>query len=259
MGVVRRQATGQVFLTNVVVSLCGLDPSEQTGYANDGRGGRSLDVEARLLPTPRATDGTKGGPNQRGSKGDPMLPSAVHRLLPTPVVNDMGEGKTPQKWDEMRARWKAKHGNGNGHGNSLAIEAQRLMPTPTSRDHKGSQIRRGPHRPSDTDTLSRALADVSDSAEVVDWGKYEAAIRRAEQAMGTPAPYPTTLSPRTGNPQLSAAFTEWLMMLPTGWVTGVEGISRAQVLKILGNGVVVPQAEHALRLMMNRIQANANV
>lgn len=32
----------------------------------------------RLLPTPRATDGTKGGPNQRGSSGDLMLPSAVH-------------------------------------------------------------------------------------------------------------------------------------------------------------------------------------
>lgn len=30
------------------------------------------------LPTPRATDGTNGGPNQRGSKGDPTLPSAVH-------------------------------------------------------------------------------------------------------------------------------------------------------------------------------------
>lgn len=33
-----------------------------------------------MLPTPRATDGTKGGPNQRGSSGDLMLPSAVHRL-----------------------------------------------------------------------------------------------------------------------------------------------------------------------------------
>ncbi|HEX5116317.1 MAG TPA: hypothetical protein VFW65_14070 [Pseudonocardiaceae bacterium] len=34
-----------------------------------------------LLPTPRATDGTKGAPAQRGSKGDLMLPSAVMRLL----------------------------------------------------------------------------------------------------------------------------------------------------------------------------------
>ena len=41
-------------------------------------------ARGELLPTPRATDGTKGGPNQRGSSGDLMLPSAVMRLLPTP-------------------------------------------------------------------------------------------------------------------------------------------------------------------------------
>ena len=35
---------------------------------------------AEMLPTPRATDGTKGGPNQRGSSGDLMLPSAVMDL-----------------------------------------------------------------------------------------------------------------------------------------------------------------------------------
>ncbi|MBB4783472.1 hypothetical protein [Streptomyces rapamycinicus] len=34
----------------------------------------------QLLPTPRATDGTKGGPNQRGSKGDLTLPSAAHQI-----------------------------------------------------------------------------------------------------------------------------------------------------------------------------------
>lgn len=34
-----------------------------------------------FLPTPRATDGTKGCPAQRGSKGDLMLPSAVIRLI----------------------------------------------------------------------------------------------------------------------------------------------------------------------------------
>lgn len=47
-----------------------------------------------LLPTPRATDGTKGGPNQAGSSGDLMLPSAVqpHRLLPTPSAADAAGG-----------------------------------------------------------------------------------------------------------------------------------------------------------------------
>ncbi len=46
-----------------------------------------------LLPTPRATDGTKGGPNQRGSSGDLMLPSAVMQLLPTPSVADVMGGR----------------------------------------------------------------------------------------------------------------------------------------------------------------------
>jgi hypothetical protein len=43
----------------------------------------TADSESSYLPTPRATDGSKGGPNQRGSSGDLMLPSAV-ALLPTP-------------------------------------------------------------------------------------------------------------------------------------------------------------------------------
>lgn len=47
----------------------------------------SLADVACYLPTPRASDGTKGGPNQRGSAGDLMLPSAVH-LLQTPSVAD---------------------------------------------------------------------------------------------------------------------------------------------------------------------------
>jgi len=44
-------------------------------------GGRSLTDETRLMPTPRATDGTKGCPAQRGSKGDLTLPSTVIQLL----------------------------------------------------------------------------------------------------------------------------------------------------------------------------------
>jgi DNA (cytosine-5)-methyltransferase 1 len=44
-------------------------------------GGPTLSDEAQLLPTPRATDGTKGCPAQRGSKGDLMLPSVVMHLL----------------------------------------------------------------------------------------------------------------------------------------------------------------------------------
>ena len=47
--------------------------------------------------------------------------------LPTPVVNDMGAGKTPAEWDAWTADMQARHGNGNGHGASLSIEAARLL------------------------------------------------------------------------------------------------------------------------------------
>lgn len=45
-----------------------------------GHGVTLTDAARLLLPTPRASDGTKGGPNQRGSKGDLMLPSAVAQM-----------------------------------------------------------------------------------------------------------------------------------------------------------------------------------
>lgn len=41
-----------------------------------------------------------------------------------------------------------------------ASSSSRNLPTPTARDWKDSEIRREPHRPNDTDTLSRALADL---------------------------------------------------------------------------------------------------
>ena len=42
--------------------------------------GHARNLTNELLPTPRATDGTKGGPNQRGSSGDLMLPSATQNM-----------------------------------------------------------------------------------------------------------------------------------------------------------------------------------
>jgi len=53
----------------------------------DGSTRPSLLGQARIWPTPRASDGSKGGPNQRGSKGDLMLSSAVHQF-PTPCARD---------------------------------------------------------------------------------------------------------------------------------------------------------------------------
>ena len=84
---------------------------------------------------------------------------------------------------------------------------------------------------------------------LTDWGKYAASIARWEAIHG-PSPAPTMTSPRSGNQQLSPAFTEWMMGLPTGWITDVPGITRNEALKACGNGVVPQQAIAALRHML---------
>jgi len=95
-----------------------------------GHAGRTLTDATRLLPTPRATDGVKGCPGQRGSHGDLTLPSAAVqvRTLPTPRASDgrgLGRHGTggadltttvadlgavdPQRWGgyaEAVARWQ---------------------------------------------------------------------------------------------------------------------------------------------------------
>lgn len=72
--------------------------------------GKTLTDATTLLPTPRATDGTKGGPNQRGSKGDLMLPSAVNQMssgASTSPPSDGGSASSdgpppgpPTLWDD---------------------------------------------------------------------------------------------------------------------------------------------------------------
>jgi DNA (cytosine-5)-methyltransferase 1 len=48
--------------------------------------------------------------------------------------------------------------------------------------------------------------------------------------------------------RLNTKFVEYMMGLPGGWVTDLD-LTRAQMLKMLGNGVVPQQAYHALELL----------
>jgi hypothetical protein len=65
--------------------------SDARGPAGHGEGGADLRTAIWLLPTPKASDGLKGCPAQRGSKGDLTLPSAAVRLDPgrTPAAGSV--------------------------------------------------------------------------------------------------------------------------------------------------------------------------
>ncbi|MFG1705437.1 DNA (cytosine-5-)-methyltransferase [Nonomuraea sp. M3C6] len=95
------------------------------------------------------------------------------------------------------------------------------------------------------------LSGASDAAgnRRPDWGIYEPAVRRWEAVFGWPAPDPTELGTR-GQPRLSARFVEWMMGLPSGWVTDID-IPRTAQMRALGNGVIPQQAKRALGLLID--------
>jgi DNA (cytosine-5)-methyltransferase 1 len=213
-------------------------------------GGHSVtlqDAVSCLLPTPTVQDGANtGGPSQFKRNTRPLNTEVL--LLPTPAVNDIGAGKTPEDWDAWTERMKAEHGNGNGHGNSLSIEAMRLLPTPMVGD-SASACNSTATRHKIPPTGVHAGDTLTDAIRQPDvWGKYASAIQRWEQVT-RPAPAPTETGPK-GNPRLSCHFDEWLMGLPAGWITDVPGVTHNEALKLCGNGVVPQQGAAALRWLL---------
>jgi DNA (cytosine-5)-methyltransferase 1 len=113
--------------------------------------------------------------------------------------------------------------------------------------HHGSQLpaaerndREPKWRPEAADDRGQRLAR---------WGKYTGAVARWEAILGRPVPEPTVTGVR-GATVLSPYLTEWMMGLPEGHITAVPGLSRNQMIKLAGNGVVPQQAEYALRQLV---------
>ncbi|ASX98752.1 hypothetical protein SEA_COLUCCI_83 [Arthrobacter phage Colucci] len=337
MGVNRRLSTGQVFLTNQIVTLMGLDPSEHedakllptpttqetksgpsqanrntpplnqvvtdllpTPIASDGKGTGPADAhratvqlraigellptpmcgdakQARnstanrnkipptgihagdtltdvfvpngntpILPTPKGSDGEKGGPNQRGSSGDYALPAIGH-LLPTPAANDSGNTpeehlrKKPGRTQVTSLQVIADHG--------LIETGGKILPTPTVGNATGGNAQRGGDRSDEKLLPGLAVEMTEKDPREVNWGAYAPAIRRWERISGRMAPPPTIPTGRDGAQRLNPAFVEWMMGLEAGHVTDVD-IPRSAMLKALGNGVCPQQAEVAIHHLL---------
>lgn len=99
--------------------------------------------------------------------------------------------------------------------------------------------------------LSSQILELPRRGPDVEWGVYATAVARHEGLLGGPAPDPVEVG-RDGAPRLAAAFVEWMMNLPAGWVTDPAlGITRTAALTALGNAVVPTQATAALTQLLN--------
>lgn len=203
-----------------------------------------------LFRTPSVTDSTGGAISEKQAlergrmvkiadqvtqlafeNGLPVSPSITAALLPTTTASD----------------WKGANNSGGGSSsaNGLATKIDALLPTVTVQDGKNtggaSQYERNT-KPLNTQVLVAH-----------EWGRFEPAIRQWEQVLGRPAPAPTKPDGRDGAHRLSSEFTEWMMGLQPGWVTGC-GLTRNEELKACGNGVVPQQAKLALDILTEGIE-----
>lgn len=210
-----------------------------------------------LLPTPNTMDmlpARTGEARERQLKrGDPdgkprassgnLRETVVNDLLPTPTVVDLGNNKTIDEWEAWTDAQRAKHGNGNGHGASLSIEAQKLLPTPLTTEHKQN---------ASPGTLNRNSPPLGAVVHSDTWGKFAPAIQQWEMITGNPAPPPTIPDGRDGQARLNPQFAEWMMGLPAGWISDCD-ITRNEQLKACGNGVVPQQATKAITELIKGI------
>jgi len=170
------------------------------------------------------------------------LPTQAHHItdsefssLPTPAARDYKDGSAEHERDGVIQT--------DTVARAIFNSGEVLLPTTTASDWKGANH---------SGSASASSRGIATAVEKTAWGKFEPAIRRWEQTLGRPAPLPTKPDGKDGSHRLSSAFTEWMMGLPEGWVTGV-GLTRNEELKACGNGVVPQQAELALRILLEGV------
>ena len=205
----------------------------------------------RGVAAPGQAEGRRARADARGRGGAPVAHADRGRLPGDQERHRGPEDGQPERAPRMDA-------DGRGIQRATAADAARLRhgdagPT-VFRGLAPALVGGGPAAHADTDG-GRGGADEHElraGQPDVDWGRFLPAVRRWEAVTGRHAPWATDDRGR-----LSPLFVEWLMGLPAGHVTAVPGLSRAEQLKALGNGVVPQQAAAALRLLVDRADAAA--
>jgi len=157
--------------------------------------------------------------------------------VPTPTVSDV--------YFDGYERAITKKSPNRGVGLTLWAQRMKLLRTPTAAEVEG-----GPVHPDVAKAKGQTLRLTGQVLAKENWADFTPAIKRWEKMLGRVAPEPTLPDGQKGQERLSAKFTEWLMGLPDGWVTG-HGLHRKDEIKMAGNGVVPQQAHYALTLLVD--------
>ena len=237
-----------------VDGLFGVEPVGQWPYQGAAYQGAAYQGAAPtfpLLPTPRTSD--TNGPGDYGDGGQDLrtvvdlLKTPTQHLLPTPTVRDDKGNTSPagQVRADGRVRTEGDYG--------LPMVVSRMLPTVTVTDANGG--RNATAARSDPNSQHHSGTTLGDAIwDMAQWGKYGPAIAQHEAVLGRPAPPATGPYGRHGEQRLCGRFTEWMMMLPEGWVTGVPGITNKDAIRLCGNGVVAHQAAFAYRYLRAQVR-----
>ena len=176
-----------------------------------------------------------------GADGRPDAPGRTPglTLLPTPVSQP--SGNSPEEHLRKKPGRKVVTDLSIIAENGLFGTGGRLLPTPVVTDSFGARNETSGRKEGSQHHSGRTLGDV---AWLDAWGEYSPAIHRWERIIGRAAPDPT--EPGKKRPRLASRFVEWLMGLDEGHVTNTPGLTRAEQLRALGNGVVPQQGAAAL-------------
>lgn len=202
-----------------------------------------------LIAWPRATD-----PESRGrDHGQTTHQRMPHREVHTP--DNHRDAVTDTQRDDGRQGPRQPSGGAQAQRPTTTSRPEHSSCAPPHTERIGRQWRGA--TPAQTGGAQSPTDRLRVGNRSVEWGKYAPAIRRWERTLNTPAPNPT--EPNTkGNPRLAAPFAEWMMGLPAGWVTNPEiGLTRAQQLKAIGNGVCPQQAVTALCQLIENSNSTA--
>jgi DNA (cytosine-5)-methyltransferase 1 len=195
------------------------------------------------LPTPTVSDQYTGS-----LKSTQQKPGSLHSVTLAQVFFKEDLFPTPKARDSQQEGYEAGLRRDSPQVGTIVrglVERDPRVLLPTTR----VSMANGPTQKEIREGNPKSRIEVEVMLGETNWGRFEAAIRRWEEVIGRPAPKPTKSDGKDGGNRLSSLFTEWLMGLPEGWITGL-GLKRNEELKLAGNGVVPQQAELALRLLL---------